>query len=93
MVGGGLGVDLLDVLGEWRSVWTIDGGLGPFLGVTPRGGAGSAELDGGFPVRFMDSEGLLDKVEDRWCARDLENWKPLNVGDREVNSWVQRAQR
>jgi hypothetical protein len=93
MLGGGLGVDLLDVLGQWCSVWTIDGDLCPLLGVAPRGGAGSAELDGGFAVCFMDSEGVLDNIENRWRVRDLENWKPPNIGDREVNSRVQCAQR
>ena len=54
VVGGGLGVQLLDVLGEWSALGAVDGGLGPLLGVAPGGGAGPAELDGGFAVRFVD---------------------------------------
>ena len=57
VVGGGFGVQLLGVLGERRALGTVDGGLGPVLGVAPRGGAGAAELDGGFTVGFVDGKG------------------------------------
>ena len=60
VVGGGLGVELLDVIGERRALRTVDGGLGPVLGVAPGGGAGTAELDGGLTVGFVDGKGLFD---------------------------------
>ena len=64
VVRGGLGVQLLGVLGERRALGAVNGGLGPILGVAPGGGAGTPELDGGFAVRFVDGEGSLDDAED-----------------------------
>ena len=56
VVGRGLGVELFDVIGERRALGAVDGGLGPVLGVAPGGGAGTAELDGGLTVGFVDSK-------------------------------------
>ena len=53
VVGGGFGVQLLDVLGERGALWAVDSGLSPVLGVAPGGGAGAVELDGGFTVGFV----------------------------------------
>ena len=64
VVGGGFGVKFLDVLGERSAFGAVDGGLSPVLGVTPRGGAGAAELDGGFAVRFVNAKGCTDLVPD-----------------------------
>ena len=63
VVGGGLGVELLDVLGERRALGAVDGGLGPVLGVAPGRRAGAPELDGGFAVRFVDVKGAIDAFD------------------------------
>ena len=93
VVGGGLGVELFDVIGERRALRAVDGGAGGVLGVAPGRGAGTAELDGGLTVGFVDSKGLFDDAEDRCCVFDFEDRKSLNVGNLEVDAWVQRAQR
>ena len=56
VVGGGLGVEFLDVGRERLAFGAVDGELGPLLGVAPRGGAGRLELDGRFAVGFVGGE-------------------------------------
>src|SRR5438093_543925 len=59
-----LGVDFLDVGRKGIAFETIDGELGPLLGMSPWGGAGKHEFDGGFAVGFAVSECSVQRILD-----------------------------
>ena len=56
VIGGSLGVELLDVLGKGCAFGAIYGELGPVCRVTPWGRARVFELDGALAVGFVGGE-------------------------------------
>jgi hypothetical protein len=88
VVGGGLGVEDLDVGREGGVLGAVDSKLGPVLGVAPGTGAGAFELDRGLPVRFVKREGRLDLAKHLSCERVATDGKPKRIADLEANRRV-----
>ena len=68
---------------------TVDGELGPVLGLAPRRSAWSFELDRGLAVGFVFTERLIDSPVDPLHPSNRKQRKAVYVADLEANTGVQ----